>query len=673
MSYVYSDRPAVVWAHMPFGSIIYPNLALGQFKAQLTEAGLSSVTLNLNVRFARMVGFASYETVARFKGVETQVSEWLFSADCWGEECGPSVDEFLRLCGEELTTIPRVTDQAAWLRKVRSEVVPQFLDRCVQAVGALGPPPIVGFSCTFFQTIAALALGRRLKEAFPWIKLIYGGACFHGEMGDELIRKTPWIDAVSTGEADAELVPLVSTLLEGGVPRGLPGIIARDANGELASGPRPQPATAAQLEVIPDPDFDEYFTEIRAHGLHRDASFRERVFLPFEASRGCWWGQKNHCTFCGLNAEGMGYRAKTSTRVEDSLRALAARYPISRIHATDNILAIEHIRELLPRLAARPVVTHDAVEEGLRLFFEVKANVTRAQIKAMADAGIMTVQPGLESLSSHQLKLMGKGVTALQNVYFLKLCREYGVSALWNILIRIPGEAAEDYAEMCAWIPKLVHLQPPSGGAPLVEVHRFSPYFAQGDRWLEDVRPMPWYRGLFPADRYDLARVAYYFDATWKDTLGGDTYDELRAQTLAWIERYRLAERMPALVAHEAEDGGIVIDDTRGDEPVRWTLDAAQARVLRAIDDPARTSKVARALADAGAPVSDEATLRGILRGFCDAGIALEERDTFLGLALPPRVDALAQDYRRKQIRRIVNQGPAPAQAESRRLAVLAG
>ncbi|MGB1014317.1 MAG: RiPP maturation radical SAM C-methyltransferase [Nannocystaceae bacterium] len=656
----------IALVHMPFGSVTYPNLALGQFKAQLACVGMGARVYNFNLAFARMIGVGAYETIARFKGVETQISEWLFAREAWGEELDGDVDGFLRLCGEELTMIPRVTDVPRWLRLIREEVVGTFLDRCVAKLVA-DAPEVVALSCTFFQTIAALALGQRLRSALPNTRLAYGGACFHGEMGEELFAKIPWIDTVSTGEADDVFVPLMRALVAGERPEHLAGVLSRDRVGAVYRGPPARAMTRQVLENLPDPDFDDFFHDARAVAIDSDASWRERVFLPFEASRGCWWGQKHHCTFCGLNAEGMAYRAKTSARVEQSIRALASRYPVHRMHATDNILAIEHIRELLPRLADNPVETSTGVDAPLKLFFEVKANMTRAQIALLRDAGVLAVQPGLESLSTHHLELMGKGVTALQNVFFLKCAREYGLNTLWNILIRLPGEKPEDYEAMARWIPALTHLQPPSGGAPLVECHRFSPYFTQRGRWIENLRPMPWYRGLFPAD-IDLERVAYYFEADWKDTLKEAAYNEFRRLTLAWSERWRTAERAPDLTIYDRV-GELEIVDTRGEAEIRWTLEGERARVYTAIGDPMSLHKVSGKLLAAHGQAPNEAVLRGCLDEFVDAGLALVERGRYLALGIPASSSAPSASVRRVRLRRVVNQ--SPPQAIGRRLPVL--
>ncbi|MFT3772576.1 MAG: RiPP maturation radical SAM C-methyltransferase [Minicystis sp.] len=655
--------------NMPFGSLIRPALALGQIKAQLAEAGMESRTLNPNFDFARLIGFGAYECVSLFKGVETQVSEWLFAEAAWRRPCGPTEQEFLDLCGEELSTILKVPDPAAWLRKIKHEVVDLFLDLTCRRVVEGGVPRVVGFSCMFFQTLPALALGRLLKERYPEIKLAYGGACFHGEMGEELFHKVPWIDAVSTGEADDVLVPLFRALTMGEVPGGLQGILARDARGATVAGPPASPVPAEVLEALPDPDFDDFFVDAARFKLTTEPSWRERVTLPFEASRGCWWGQKKHCTFCGLNAEGMAFRAKSPERVHATMQRLSARYPIRNLQATDNILAMGAWKTLLPWLSEERL-TSDG--RPVDIFFEIKANLTRPQIKALADAGITYVQPGIESLSTPLLDQMGKGVTALQNVHLLKCCTEYGIVAYWNLLIRVPGERLEDYRQMEAWIPRLTHLRPPSGGAPRIECHRFSPYHAKKGVWTEDVRAARWYAGLFPADTFDLDKVAYYFDATWKDTLGDPHYDGLLQKNLEWMRRWREQPDPPRLAMRDVEGGGMEIEDTRGGGPAVIALDPRQAALYRAIADIATPRRARALLPEALGDAMSEAAVRGALRAFVEQGLALEEEDRFLGLALPPTAGAVPLERRRVQMRRIANQAPHAAHAGKARLPIIA-
>jgi radical SAM superfamily enzyme YgiQ (UPF0313 family) len=67
---------------------------------------------------------------------------------------------------------------------------------------------------------------------------------------------------------------------------------------------------------------------------------KRKVRLPFESARGCWWGMRHHCTFCGLNGQTMAFRAKRPQRVLEELRDLARRYHSFKFMAVDNIIAL---------------------------------------------------------------------------------------------------------------------------------------------------------------------------------------------------------------------------------------------------------------------------------------------------------------------------------------------
>ena len=103
----------------------------------------------------------------------------------------------------------------------------------------------------------------------------------------------------------------------------------------------------------------------------------------------------------------------------------------------------------------------------LRICYEIKANLTKEQVRLLAQAGIRDVQPGIESLSTPLLRLMKKGCSRLQNIQLLKWCRELGVRPIWNILWGFPGEDPAEYSEMAAMMPALSHLQPPMSAAKL--------------------------------------------------------------------------------------------------------------------------------------------------------------------------------------------------------------
>ena len=159
---------------------------------------------------------------------------------------------------------------------------------------------VVGFSCTFQQTVASFALARRLKARFPELVTVFGGASFDGEMGVELARSVDCVDFAVSGEADASFPALLRALATGGDPAAVPGVISR----ATVTAPEPPPGS---LDDLPVPDYGEYFERAeRLKLLQRGA--RHQAWIPFESARGCWWGAKHHCTFCGLNGTAMRFQ-----------------------------------------------------------------------------------------------------------------------------------------------------------------------------------------------------------------------------------------------------------------------------------------------------------------------------------------------------------------------------
>jgi ribosomal peptide maturation radical SAM protein 1 len=616
--------------NMPFGSIQHPNLALGLIKSQLAQNDITSIVHNLNILFAQMIGFSGYEYIAMFKGVDIQASEWLFARAAWREDFGPPEDDFLDICDKELPPIPKVSDKKAWLKKIRQQAVPQFFHETIKQLTVSGPPQIVGFSCLFFQTISSLALGRILKETFPDIKLVYGGPCFHGEMGEELIHKVPWIDVVSTGEADDVIVPLFESLLNGDSPSGLQGIMYRDQSGNVCSDIPSRPVSKEVLEFLPEPDFDDYFNNsivsiISSYGP------KSGIFLLLEGSRGCWWGQKHHCTFCGLNGNGIGYRAKTGQRVFKTISEYAHTYPSYRYHFTDNNISMTFFKDLFPLLK------NSKFKDNLSILCEVRVTLKRKHLKAMSEAGIKYLQPGIESLSTHLLTLLNKGTTLLQNLYFLKMCREYNFIVIWNNLIRIPGEKSEDYQKMEALIPKILHLAPPHSrrGTCPIECHRFSPYFCEKGRWLENYRPQPWYNALFPAHRIDISRVAYYFDAQWKDTLPHNAYNKVTEMCRQWSRIWGEEEEIPRLYMKKREGGALDIVDTRKSKhSVAIRLEPDKAMVYQALSDPVTIQDILASVYTIREKTITPHTLKTWLDEFIETDLAVEEQGKYLSLAL---------------------------------------
>jgi magnesium-protoporphyrin IX monomethyl ester (oxidative) cyclase len=60
------------------------------------------------------------------------------------------------------------------------------------------------------------------------------------------------------------------------------------------------------MDRMPGPDYDDYFDALGASSLGP----RFRPAWLIESARGCWWGARSHCTFCGLNGATVAFRAR---------------------------------------------------------------------------------------------------------------------------------------------------------------------------------------------------------------------------------------------------------------------------------------------------------------------------------------------------------------------------
>lgn len=359
---------------------------------------------------------------------------------------------------------------------------------------------IFAFSVAFdAQKVASLTLAQRLKAREPSTKIVFGGTACDGEMGDELIRRFPFIDVVSQGDADLTIAPLARWLRGQTGPTSVPGIIYRD-NGQIRQVPQMPPLQ--NLDSLPSPDYSQFLAQLKASNWSD-----EQPFILFEASRGCWWGEKHHCKFCGLRADGLAYRRKSPRRTMEELEELADKYPAHvALYATDAIVDYRYMKSFFPE------ITELAQRHKWKLFFEIKSNLKKEDVAMLAEARVKTVQPGIESFSDHVLNLMDKGATGIKQVQLLKWLASYRIRIIYNFIIGTPGETAEDYEETLELIPLITHLPPPTG-VNMLSLDRFSPYFSQPETYgMTSIEPKRSYRVIYPHSSIDLSRLVYKFD-----------------------------------------------------------------------------------------------------------------------------------------------------------------
>ena len=553
----------VVFAVPPFVDINRPAIGVSLLKAGIALRGFSSRIEYLCLGLAERIGFMAYQSIANSLGSDSLIGEWFFADVVFGDAI-PHENDYINRVLPRYTATGEVRDLVLKARSVRH----QFVEDCARRI-LQHAPRVVGFTTTFHTTCASLAIAKRIKESADAPVVIFGGANCEGEMGLQLIRSFPWLDYVCTGEADLVFPEFLENLLGGGAQVSVPGFLRQGEADELTT-----PEPIREMDSLPIPDYSDYFEQVRLSPLQAEL----RPDLLIETSRGCWWGAKQHCTFCGLNGATMSFRSKSPERVFDELTHLVETYGLKRVDGVDNILDTKYINTLFPRLS----------ESGLdcELFYEVKANLRYDQLATLRAGGMRSIQPGIESFSNEVLRLMRKGCTGLQNIQLLRWCEELGIDIAWNILAGFPGESPSEYQRMAELVPLLAHLQPPSACTP-IRLDRFSPFYMQSDEFgLQRVRPTLAYFYVYPLGRRDLARLAYFFDFDYEDKREPHKYirDLNQEVTRWWNQRLAEPDKRARLDAHVSEDA-VNITDTREVAPVESRrLDGLAARLFLQCD-----------------------------------------------------------------------------------------
>ena len=340
--------PRVALVNMPFASPRWPSLGLGLLKAGLARQGIACDVVYLNLDFAEQIGLEDYLWLADSFGFVLG-GERLFAKHFFGEGRLPDDERYYREV--LLRSDPELGPEQRAEYEGLGRHVPEFLDRAL-ASRDWRQYDIVGFTSSFQQTMPSLCLARRIKQLRPDVKIMFGGAACESEMGVELLRQFPLVDYVFLGEADPTFPEVVRQVLAGDAGAAAAG--RGGADGDVSVCRRRACAGAANrrssidspfcnLDDLPYPDFDDYFDRVRRSPL---CERLDPIFF-FETSRGCWWGEKHHCTFCGLNGRCLTYRSKSPERVVEELRHLAA-----RCQSPARLRGRQHLRPSLLRHAA---------------------------------------------------------------------------------------------------------------------------------------------------------------------------------------------------------------------------------------------------------------------------------------------------------------------------------
>ncbi|MBK3662545.1 RiPP maturation radical SAM C-methyltransferase [Bradyrhizobium diazoefficiens] len=600
--------PRVLLCVMPFLPAERPALGVSLLKAVLQENGIPCDVVYGVHRFLDRIGFPLYQEVAQFSPSHDLVGEWIFSKSAWPDLARPDID-FETYCRNRvgIPFKPAFIGQVQYARSIAGDYITQLADEiCANSYD------IVGFSSTFQQTLASIALAREIKVRRPEILTMIGGANCEGPMGATLLRQAPALDLAVSGEADQAILQIIQAWSGGSGYQDIEGVSYRDKDGVVVPAQKATPLVT-DLNASPYPDHSDFVSSFWGSTV--------KLFmapeLTVETSRGCWWGQKHHCTFCGLNGNSMRFRSKSPERAAKEIRHLRASHGIDSFFCTDNIVDMGYFKTLIPDL------TRDG--SALQLFYEMKANLKKEQLATLRALGTTWFQPGIESLSTPILRLMRKGVRGIQNVQLLKWAKAMDFTLTWNMICGFPGEKAAFHDQMIETMKLIPHLTPPASYAAF-RLDRFSPMHVSPQEFnLTDVKPYPAYELCYPAAGSDTHNLAYFF--TYSSVLSEDTEQAIN-RAWSYSQRWRNNFGKGDLIAFNGPSFLTILDTRPNRLPQHIMLEGDHRGVYLAVDEVVSLARLAEIL-----PIPAD-QIAAILGEFEEAGLVLREEDLYLGLAV---------------------------------------
>lgn len=559
----------LVWP--PFSRMGSPSIALSLLKADAASKGISSRVVYSNHRFAERLGYDTFGQVEQICEMFSMSWEILFAKSA-GFTPRLTMEELAAISKFEIADFYRnkgveedadaITERFLKLWKTAEVNVEAFLDDEAEYILSLRPR-VVGCTVMTQQRNAAFGLLNRIKSKAPNVITMLGGGICIGKVAEKFLEKAPGVDYIFTGEADSVFGDACKLLLEGKraeMEARYPSFLKR--------GAKPVVTVTTDMDAMVIPDYSDYFKQLEAD------SFGDKIncSLLMESSRGCWWGQKGRCRFCGLHycKEALQYREKSPDRIWREIHELTETTGCKNVTLVDCILGHRFIHSLPD---APPEQRPD-----WNLFGECKTNIKEDDIRRLRQVGFRKLQPGIEAIQDDLLKLMHKGNRAIKHIEFLKHSRRYGVSIIWNQLHTMPGDKPEWYEETIKLMPLIHHLQPPNAVTPMI-LMRCSVFEEEAERFnIQNIHPQLLYAAMDPDDEEFTKETAVMLGGSnmisYPETIRG-----MNDGVSVWWEEYRKG----AFLGMREEGDSLVIRDTRRARvQERYTLKGVEKAVLTA-------------------------------------------------------------------------------------------
>ena len=275
------------------------------------------------------------------------------------------------------------------------------------------------------QMLGAFSAAAYAKRLRPELPVLIGGSWITAIREGCLVAPAlfTYVDAIVPFAGEVSLLEALQRLERGERLAGSDNVMAlHDGHvvfREASNFPR--------IEALPVPDFDDYALE---------RYLLPEPVLPFQITRGCYWGQ---CTFCTHHmAQGLGYSVAQTASIGEKLAYLAERYQTHRFYFIDEAIPPAKLRDIPEALRAHHLDILWMSECRL------ERSLTSAAFDELAATGCRLLLFGLETGSQRIMDLMKKGVRLEDAERCLRDCAEAGIDTSLFLMFGFPTETMDD-------------------------------------------------------------------------------------------------------------------------------------------------------------------------------------------------------------------------------------
>jgi radical SAM superfamily enzyme YgiQ (UPF0313 family) len=284
-------------------------------------------------------------------------------------------------------------------------------------------PDIVAMTGTspFFHTVKSFA--ESLKKVDSSIKTLIGGQHITID-GDKAFFDC--FDYGYNGECEDQLLSFFDAAEKGKGIEKVKGVFYRHNNKIHYTGPN---VYQRRLDELPFPARDLLpYDKYKIGTLHG-----RKNFTSIQSMRGCPW----HCIFCAsdkLNTTAVSKRSPES--IIEEMKQVIDNFGVRHFFVVDDVLTLYFDQH-------QKIICEYIIQEKMNVTFEgsTRSNlIDEKNVALMAEAGLIRLSFGLETVDSEMRKTMRKQVPLKWYSQANKILNTYNVEASNSVMIGLPGE-----------------------------------------------------------------------------------------------------------------------------------------------------------------------------------------------------------------------------------------